>query len=255
MTARGLRLLAAGWAWTTLGGCAAMWDEVTSREFSLKNYVSPPDPMTVLKTSKDGDARAKAYARLKEPARSGRSQAEQDEVVEMLSRAALSDPQPLCRMAAIRTLGTFQDPRAVTTLIAAYESADQLTPEPAAMVRCQTMRALGETRKPEAANFLVDIAKKPVKVDLADRERAQARDIRLAAVRSLKNFPEYGNVTSVAQILATQEKDVAVRDRAREAYVAMTGRQPTDVPEVRPDTGVPERPGSPVVTVGHSQSR
>jgi HEAT repeat protein len=153
-------------------------------------------------------------------------------------------------MAAVRTLGRFEDPRAVSALIAAYQSSDQLTPEPAAMVKCQALNALGETRKADAANFLAEVAKTPLKPDLNDRERGQARDVRLAAVRSLKNFPEFGTATSAAQMLAVGDKDIAVRDRAREAYVAMTGKEP----EATPVPGTPKETDA-IATVGHTQPK
>lgn len=240
-----------GLATLTATGCAGFWDEVTSREFSLAQTLNPPEPMSVLKNSTDGDARAKAYARLTEPATRGGTQAEQDEVVGMLTSAVVSEKQPLCRMAAATALGRFQDPRAVPALIAAYEASDQLTPEPAAMLRCRTLHALGETKRPEAANFLAEVAKRPVKSDLTERERGQARDVRLAAVRSLKNFPQHAEAAAVAQALATQDRDVAVRDRARESYVAMTGKEPpAPVPTTPPVTN-PVTDG--IATVGHNQ--
>jgi len=237
---------AAGIACAGLSGCAGFWDEVTSRDFSVQNMVSPPDPMTVLRTSTDGDARAKAMRRLDV---ADASKAEQDEALVILTRAAAADPQPVCRSAAVQALGRFQDPRVVPALVTAYDSADQLTPELSYMIRSQALTALGETRQPEAAQFLVQVARQPVKNDLADRERGQARDVRLAAVRSLKNFPGSEAAVAAAGQLAHTERDVAVRDRAREAYVALTGQELAPAGPAAP-TPTP----TPIQNVGHTQS-
>src|SRR5205823_6730811 len=87
------------------------------------------DPMTVLHESKDGDERAKAMRGLKEPRANGGNDVEQDRVIQALTQAAVNDPQPLCRLAAVQTLGRFTDPRSVQILIAAYEAAAQLPSE------------------------------------------------------------------------------------------------------------------------------
>jgi len=231
-----------------LAGCASFWDDVTSREFTVKGMFNPPEPMVVLKTSNDGDARAKAFLGLTEPKQHGGGQGEQDEVVMVLTKAVNSEPQPLCRMAAIRTLGKFQDARAVPALISAFEAADQLTPEVAFMVRSQTLTALGETKQPGAATFVAEVARRPIRADVSERERSQARDERLAAIRSLKNFPGSDAATAAAQALAANEKDVAVRDRAKESYLALTGKEPAMAPPSAPtpDTNA-------ITTVGHSQ--
>jgi HEAT repeat protein len=233
-----------GIACAGLSGCAGFWDEVTSRDFSVRNLVSPPEPMSVLRSSTDGDARAKAMRRL-DVADAG--PAEQEEALVLLTRAAAADPQPVCRSAAVQALGRYKDPRVVPALVAAYDSADQLTPELAYMIRAQALTALGETKQPEAAQFLVQVARQPVKSDLADRERGQARDVRLAAVRSLKNFPGFELAAATAGQLARTERDVAVRDRARESYVALTGQ------ELSPTAPAAPTP-APVQNVGHTQS-
>ncbi|MDY3553973.1 HEAT repeat domain-containing protein [Gemmata sp. JC717] len=127
-------------------GCASMWDAVTSRQFreapykTVRNVVVPEDPETVLRGGPDrtGDDRAKAMHRLKEPARNGGSQEDQDQMLEILTRAATADPSPVLRFAAIEALGRFEDERAMKVLISAYQTADGLTeaeraaPKPAA---------------------------------------------------------------------------------------------------------------------------
>lgn len=243
-----LRIVMSGLTCAGLAGCASFWDDVTSRDFSFTGVFNPPDPMTVLKTSNDGDARARAFQRLSEPRQNGAGQVEQDEVIGVLSKAANSEPQPLCRMAAIRTLGRFQDPRAVPALISSFETADQLTPELAFMVRAQALTALGETKQPAAATFVAEVARRPLRSDVSERERSQARDERLAAIRSLKNFPGSDAATAAAQALASNEKDVAVRDRAKETYLALTGKEPTIAAPSAPSAA-----NNSIATVGHSQ--
>ena len=93
-----------------LGGCASTWDEVTSRDFKMSMLFTSKDPMIVLRDSSDGNERHKALASLKEPLQTGGSQKDQDTVVEILKASATSDQEPLCRMAALRTLGHFKDP-------------------------------------------------------------------------------------------------------------------------------------------------
>src|SRR5262249_43656341 len=142
--------------------------------------------------------------------------------------------QPLCRLAAIQTLGTFEDPRAVTALIAAYESAPKLPPETAIAVQCKALAALGESKQPTAVSFLVSVSKSNASAELSERERQQHRDVRLTAVRALGNFKDSTPASAaVAQVLAT-EKDVALRDRARESYAAITGREPSETAPTTP---------------------
>jgi hypothetical protein len=249
MTTKLRRFLAVGMTFVGLPGCASFWDDVTSRDFSVTAAFNPPDPMSVLNESTDGDARAKAFQRLSEPRQHGGGQVQQDEAVQVLTKAAVSEPQPLCRMAAIRTLGKYQDPRAVPALIASFEAADQLTPDLAFMVRSQALTALGDTKQQAAASFVAEVARRPVKSDVSDRERGQARDVRLAAVRSLKNFPGSEPAAAAAQALAANEKDVAVRDRAKETYLALTGKE-----TAAPAATVPTPSNNAITTVGHLQS-
>src|SRR5262249_11169940 len=112
-----LHLLFAGAALCLLTcGCTGFWDEVTSREFTFKGVFSKPKPMVVLRDCPDGDKRAKALRALHEPKAHGGTDQEQDAVVRILSTAAVSERQPLCRLAAIQALGEFKDPRAVDAL-------------------------------------------------------------------------------------------------------------------------------------------
>jgi hypothetical protein len=227
-----------------LCGCATTWDDLTSRDFHVRTMFSRPDPMTVLRESSDGDARAKAMRALKEPSQTGGSDAEQDEALRILTTAATNDSQPLCRLEAIRALGRFQDPRVVPVLISSYESAAQLPVEVSAAIQSQALTALGETRQPAAVKFLVQESGKRMPSEAGDRERQQVRDTRLAAVRALGNFERSPEVAEAMARLVQSEKDVALRDRARDTYVKVAGSEPpagaapSPLLAPKPDTGV-----------------
>jgi hypothetical protein len=237
-----------------LTGCAGptFWDDVTSRDFHFKSvFSSGPEPLAILKESTDGDARAKAFAALKEPKASGGGDAQQDEAMKLLTTAAVSDPQPLCRGAAIRTLGRFRDPRAVPALVQAYDAAGTLPNEVAGPIQGQALTALGETRQPAAVNFLVQVAGKPTPAETTDRERQVARDNRLAAVRALRNFDGSPEAIETAGRLAESERDVALRDRARETYVKVSGGKEPPAPNVGGPTLPQSPPASDVQLTGH----
>jgi hypothetical protein len=133
-----LRLLPiAGFVVASLGltGCAGGWETVTSHRFrdgmlehpleTTKSLWVLEDPMLVLRTDppRDGDERASAIHRLKEPIRNKGTQEDQDIIVNVLAKTATSDPSPVLRMEAIGALGRFEDPRVAGILIVAYKSA------------------------------------------------------------------------------------------------------------------------------------
>jgi hypothetical protein len=215
-------------AGASVAGCANTWDDVTSRNFHFRSIWEHSDPVAVLQTSTDGDDRAKAIGALKEPRTHGGSTAEQDQALQWLTQAAVSDSQPVCRLAAIQALGRFTDPRCVPTLIAAYEAAPQMTPEVTVAVRCSALAALGESRQQTAIAFLIREASKASPTEVVDREINQARDVRLAALRALKNFEASAEVSAAMMQILRAEHDVAVLDRARETYVKVAGREPPD---------------------------
>src|SRR5687768_6497570 len=107
-------------------GCASTWDTLSSKRFREKPWETAfgtDDPLQVLRTSSDGEERARAMRRLKEPLADGRSEADQEVAFEILATAAASDPSPWVRMAAIDALGRFQDPRATEALAVAFHQA------------------------------------------------------------------------------------------------------------------------------------
>jgi hypothetical protein len=226
-----------------LTGCAGpnFWDDVTSRDFHFKSMFSnSPPPMTVLRESTDGDARSKAMLALREPRAHGGSEAEQEEAIQLLTRTAIADPQPLCRRSAVVALGRFRDPRAVPALMQAYETAAQLSSDISAPLQTQVLVALGETKQPAAVTFLVQTATKSPPAEGSDHDRQVVRDNRLAAVRALGNFDGSPEAMAASAKLAETERDVALRDRARETYAKVSGGKEAPAPAVG---GTPAAPG------------
>ncbi len=106
----------AGRAWwaaliLSAGGCATFWDDCTSRNFRMKDLWTKEDPLIVLRDSADGNKRAKALALLVEPAPNAGHNEEQELYLKILTKSALEDRDPLCRLSAVRALGTYKDPR------------------------------------------------------------------------------------------------------------------------------------------------
>ena len=231
-----------------LGGCASTWDDVTSRDFHVRSLWERKEPLAVLRDSTDGDERAKALRALKEPRANGGSDVEQEQVVQLLTAAATDDPQPYCRSAPIAALGHFQDPRAAQALITAYETAGRLAPEVAGAVQQQALTALGQTKQSGAVAFLLRQARQPLPADGSDVDRQQVRDNRLAAVRALRGYEGSAEVAQAMAKLMQADKDVALRDRARETYVKVTGQEPPPAgePEAAPDA----KPGGDVKLAG-----
>jgi hypothetical protein len=210
-----------------LSGCANFWDEVTSRDFEPKNLFVKPNPLDVLAHSNDGSKRAQALRSLREPLQYGGSQKDQDVFVEILTTAATADRQPLCRLAAIKALGHFKDPRAVEALRNAYLEAKPFAPETNTIIGQQALVALGQTGSPAARDLLVRVAGEPPKTaDSSEQEKQQAMDLRLTAVRALANpkFSHYEVTDTLVKVLQT-EKDVAMRDRAHESLQVVTGKK------------------------------
>jgi hypothetical protein len=228
-------------------GCANFWDEVTSRDFKFKDlYTRAPAPLVVLKDSDDGYARAKALAALEEPLQHGGTQQDQDLYVDILSKSAVSARDPLCRMAAIQSLGHFKDPRAAAVLCSITEQNLTFTSETNNMIRQKAIEGLAQTGQPVAVQRLIQVAKEPPAEGSA-QDRQEVLDRRLAAIRGLGkyNYPE-SNETLVS-ILAS-DKDIAVRTRAHNALVSATGKDlPPKADEwaqyLHPETRRPGGPG------------
>jgi HEAT repeat protein len=215
-----------------LSGCAA-WDDITVHEpFDKKVhrlFSAKPEPLQVLADSNsNGDERADALRRLREPLRYGGSQEDQDVAVKVLTTAARTELNALCRLAAIQTLRDYQDPRVVTGLVDAYFHATRFPPETATIIRCQALEALGVTGQPAAVETLVRVLRQPpVTAEAAEAERQQQMDERIAAARALGHFKQPQAAEALVVVLRG-EQDVALRDRAQESLQQMTGQ---DLPQ------------------------
>jgi hypothetical protein len=206
-----------------VAGCASFWDDVTSRDFAFKDLFSKPNPMLVLRDSTDGDLRAKALRSLKEPIRNGGTAKDQDAYVQILTTAATTDKEPLCRTAAIKSLAQFKDKRAVEALIQADQRADRdFSRDLSTVIRQQALTALGETGDPKACEWLILVARAGAKEE-SDVEKQQTLDVRLTAIRSLGKYNQTQATEALLHLLKT-EKDVAVRDRAHESLQVATGK-------------------------------
>jgi hypothetical protein len=220
----GLALVSIGFC-----GCANAWDQITRHDIPFDArvklmFASPPDPLVVLRDSKDGDQRAKALRSLREPKQHGGSDKDQELVLSILVTSAKSDSQPVCRLAAIGSLGKFKDEHAVQALIDAYYQATVFAPETATMIQCEALTALGQTKNPAAVDLLTRVVRAPEPaLDVSDQDKQQERDRRIAAARALGNFSHYQATEALVQVLRTN-KDVALRDRAHESLVKATGK-------------------------------
>ncbi len=244
---------------TLLGvvGCAATWDEITSRErdFRYITGMSKPNPLAVIRDSTDGARRAEALGALKEPLRHGGNAEDQQAYLDILATAARSDHEPLCRLTAIRTLGKFRDPRAARVLEEVHKQqtaaathdnkrALRFNADINAFIRKEALVALANTRDPLAVHLLVEVARQPgppLNADLTDRQQTQ--DEKAVAIRALRHFPEDKSKDALVYIMRN-EKDVALRHTALESLEKITGtRWPADfaswqIEDVRPVPGL-----------------
>jgi HEAT repeat protein len=235
----------AGAAVTSLGlcGCADFWDNVTSRNFKVESLWSHPSPLVVLRDSQDANERAEALRHLREPLQFGGTQQDQELVFNILSAVATSDRQPLCRLAAIESLGHFKDPRAVDRLVAAYDQASNfpqikqtpqdpadliysmapIPPDVPTLIQCQALTALGETGNPAAVTKLVLVLREPP-TEGSTKEQQNSLDVRMAAARALGHYHKREAADALVTVLQ-HDTDVALRESATESLQAMTGKK------------------------------
>ncbi len=205
-----------------LGGCASTWDEFTARDKTFHERFVADDPLVVLRDSKDGDKRAKAYASLREPRRPAGDK-DQDFLVELLATASKSEAQFYPRLKAVQKLSEFKDPRAVAALVDAYYAAGSFTAENATVLRVQALTGLGAVGHPSGADLLVKVLRQgPVEGPEDDCRRAL--DERIAAARALGKFPQVSSAEVLVRVLKT-EKDVALRVTAHESLQTCTGKK------------------------------
>jgi HEAT repeat protein len=189
----------------------------------VDNPFDRTDPLVVIRDSTDGDRRARALRSLEEPLTHGGDQRQQDVVVAVLVHSATSEPQALCRMAAIDALRRFKDVRAVEAIKDAYYRAGAFPAETATVIRCQALAALGELRHPSAIQLLVQVLKEPP-LEGPDQDKQQKMDERIAAARALGSFQNSRGLQALVEVLRT-EQDVALRSRAHESLQVATGKE------------------------------
>jgi hypothetical protein len=207
-------------------GCAGgLWDRITSDDFKVSSFFNKPNPLVILRDSTDGRDRAEALRALHEPKQHGGTDEEQDVVVEILTKAAWSERQAFCRMAAIQSLRHFKDPRVVEGLKEAYYRAGTYPPEIATILKCQALLALGETAQPAAVEVLVKVLREPP-VEGPEQDKQMKMDERIAAARALGHFKQYQATEGLLTVLQS-EQDVALRDRVTESLQLATGK---DIP-------------------------
>jgi len=214
-----------------LCGCASTWDEMTSRDFTVGMlFAKKKDPLVVLRDSNDGNERYKALAALHEPLQGGGSQKDEDAIVGILKTSATSDQEPLCRMAAVRTLGHFKDPRAADIIETVYLQNLTFGQEMNGLLRQQCLSSLADCGGPIALRRLVLVAKEPP-ANGHEADRQETLDRRLTAVRGLAKFKDPEAAAALASVLQS-DKDVALRDRAHDSLVVCTGKNlPADSPQ------------------------
>jgi HEAT repeat protein len=210
-----------------LTGCANFWDDVTSQDFKFSQWWQKPNPYVVLRDSTDGDQRAKALRALREPKTHGGTDKDQDTVVGILVSAASSEKQFLCRVAAVESLGQFQDPRAVNGLIDAFYKSGSFGPELSTRLQCQAVASLGNTHNPAAISFLGTVVK-GAPAEGTEQEKQQVMDVRIAAAHALGNFNKYAAAEALVQVLQ-KERDVALCDASFESLQLCAGKNlPSD---------------------------
>lgn len=222
-----LAALAAAVTGLSLAGCANFWEDVTSRDFKFKQLFKKPDPLAVLKDSKDGDHRARAFASLKEPG--PKHPQDQEFMLTMLTAAVKNEPQFYARLMAVRKLGEFKDPRATPALVEAYYAADTFPAEKATMLRCESLFGVGEVGNPAGVDLLTKVlGQGPVEGPEEDRRRAL--DERIAAARALGHFSPPQGTEALVQVLH-KEKDTALRVAAHQSLQKSTHEKlPLDAP-------------------------
>jgi HEAT repeat protein len=211
-------------AFLGLGGCAAL-DDFSFKNlsaFSLDDFRDPPDPLNVVRNSKDGRLRSRALRCLPEPLANGGTKEDQDVVVAVLNYTASNDSQALCRMAAIDMLRKYKDPRAADGLKEAYYRAGSFNPDVATVLRCQALQAMGETGQAAVVDTLIRVLREPP-VEGPDQDRQLKLDERIAAARALSYFKQYQATEALLDVMR-KERDVALRACAHESLVEITGR-------------------------------
>jgi hypothetical protein len=221
-----VRLLAPVSVAVALSGCAA-WDDFSWRKMNFEVFRTPDNPFEVAAKSNDGAERVRALHVLHEPSAHGGSQKDQDAYVLLLTHTAAKDPLPMCRQAAIHTLGGYRDVRAVEGLKEAYYQATTFDGGTASQLRQQALAALGRTPGDGAVDLLIRVLREPP-AEGPDVDRDARMQERIAAARALAHHDGPKVRAALAEVMA-KEEDVALHRGAHESLVALTGQ--TGFPE------------------------
>jgi hypothetical protein len=246
----------------------------------IHNMFHADEPTEVLRKNQEADARSKAMLAIKEPKRNGGTDAEQDEMLQLLATAATSDKQPYCRMCALKTLGSWEDPRTAQIILAAYQNApnesplDKTTPETGVVqagrrtrslgpvssytadliitIRCQALESLGKKRTAEGLALLCQVASTPAKRDVKSSDLdmltpgnsgQDQQDLRLAAIRALANFKGDIDAAQTLYRVMKSERDAGLKSRAYLSLVEVTGQSyKPDAPEWPPYLHINDSP-------------
>ena len=208
--ARIVRTLLSCAAAGTLGltGCAGTYDLVTSQRFKERPFhtlFTTEDPIEVLEKIQEGDDRVRAMLAIKEPREHGGSAAQQDRMIAILQASATTESRPLCRLAAVKALSDFKDPRVGPILIAAYRNApfdvppttaiadpvatagaingigikaavSSFTPDTVTSLQCSVLESLGRHRDTEGLKLLIEVASTPT-----ERQKPKPTEIESAS--------------------------------------------------------------------------
>jgi hypothetical protein len=207
-----------------MSGCAGLWDEITSNNRDLHGYFFKPDPLVIIRDSNDGAKRGQALATLKEPLQNGGNQADQEVYIKILTVAATSDREPLCRLGAIRALAGYKDPRAARALEDVYQQRLPFGPDFNTVIRQQALASLEKTGDPDSRHLLIRVARQPGgAVEASQIDRQQTLDERLTAIRALAKYKQADAIETLVYLMET-EKDVAIKGRAHESLQTATGK-------------------------------
>jgi len=217
-----------------LPGCANFWDELLSSERDARYIfgINKPDPLVVIrdndpsKPNADGMRRAQALCQLREPLKNGGSAQDQEAYLNILGAAATTDREPLCRLAAIRALGKFQDQRAARLLEEVFNQQKlPFTAEYNGMIRRESLVGLEQMHDPGSLPLLIRLARQPGPPKKADRvDSAQTQDEKIIPIRALGKYREAEAVDALAFVMKT-EKDIALRHRAHQSLEESTGKR------------------------------
>ncbi|MCS7014849.1 MAG: HEAT repeat domain-containing protein [Gemmatales bacterium] len=211
-------------------GCAYFWEDITAHspeggfvndmKYRLQLLFNPPHPLDVLAHSQDGDFRARAYRQLKEPREYGGSEEDQQKFLEGLIWGAKNEPDVVARIAAIERLAQCRDERAREFFFRVEQSKEPvLYYDREVIVQIASLNALGQLKDQRAVPILAKAA-----------QFGASLDVRLNAVRALRNFPSAEAAQVMVEILRDEERklpsqrQVALQHEARENLRAFTGR-------------------------------